>query len=97
MKYLLDLCFYTTTSADAGTFFYHSYILQHTYTNQEKRTPASFSIYKDGAPAIEEVLIIVPSLCQEDEQNKTYKGHDKNADGDDFCHLLYLLLVVTNI
>ena len=92
MKYLLDLCLYTTTNADAGTFFYNSYILQHTYTNQEKRKPAPLSIHEDGAPAIEEVLIIVPSLCQEDEQNKTYKGHDKNADGDDFLSFaLYIL------
>lgn len=64
---------------------------------QEKRKPAPLSIYKDGEPAIEEILIIVPSLCQEDEQNKTYKGHDKNADGEDFVFLLYLLLVVKNI
>ena len=66
-------------------FFDLFYILQQTYPNQEKRKPAPLSIYKDGEPAIEEVLIIVPSLCQEDEQNKTYKGHDKNdAYGDDF-------------
>ena len=50
----------------------------------KKKENLLLSQYKDGAPAIEEVLIIVPLLCQEDEQNKTYKGHDKNADGDDF-------------
>ena len=56
---------------------------------KKKENLLLLSIYKDGAPAIEEVLIIVPSLCQEDEQNKTYKGRDKNNDGDDF--LLFAL------
>ena len=75
---------HTTINANAGTFsstFF--YILQQTYSNQEKRKPAPVvNIYKDGAPAIEEALIMVPLLCQEDEQNKTYKGRDKNADAD---------------